>query len=59
MGPVKVEARGALITYLVELGTLLLSVRLLNVDAKVLPKQNIRTRSKYATTILLGRSVDG
>lgn len=55
----KVEARGALVTYLVELGSLMLHVTLLNVEGKASrTRQTVRCHSKTGTSVQLGRWED-
>lgn len=60
MGPVKVEARGALITYLVEIGPMVVRVKLLNVEKRAPANSRLllNTNSTSATSIFLGVTSD-
>lgn len=58
--PVKVQARGALTTYRVQIGTLLMHIQLLNISRKVDTgnRQPIYMNSPRSTCVLMGRTAD-
>lgn len=59
--PVSVEARGALITYRVEIGPLVLHIQMLNLSENAPSKnrQLIHEKRSGSTKVTLGRSVEG
>lgn len=59
--PIKVEARGALITYKVEIGVMVLSIQLLNISKKapLENRQKIYHNESEATWVAIGRADGG